>query len=230
MSLPSLSVPEFQTEIPSTGEKIKYRPFLVKEEKILLMAMEGQDQQEIASAVLNLLESCILSDVDVESLATFDIEYLFAKIRGKSVGEVIDVKVKHQEGECLHVEDVQINLDEIKVEGTTSDGNIMLTDDIGVKLKYPTYKTVLGTTEDADSVFGIIESCIEFVFDKDNVYSDFTTAELRAWIEGLNQSQFLKITEFFESIPKMSHTVEWTCSECGKTETITFEGLQSFFT
>jgi hypothetical protein len=234
MSLPSLSVPEFQTEIPSTGEKIKYRPFLVKEEKLLLMAMEGQDQQEIVGAVLNLLKSCILTDVDVYKLATFDIEYLFARIRGKSVGEVIELKVKHQDNtECHHLTKVEVNIDDIKVVGERSDGNIMLTDDIGVKLTYPTYGTISeasGSKEDTESIFNIIVSCIEFVFDNDNVYSDFSKQELKDWLDQLNQGQFQKIAQFFESIPKMQHTIEWTCKECGETESMTFEGLQSFFT
>lgn len=234
MSLPSLSVPEFQTKIPSTGKTIKYRPFLVKEEKILLMAMEGRDANEITNAVLNLLENCILSDIDVGSLATFDIEYLFLKLRGKSVGETIEVKVSHEDkSECQARTDIAINLEDIQVVGDIADGKIMLTDEIGVKLTYPTFSTLRSANtvlSEQDTAFDIMISCIEFVFDTDNVYSDFTADELKEWVEGLNQTQFKQITDFFENIPKLSHEVEWKCKDCGKTETIKLEGLQGFFT
>jgi predicted ATPase len=234
MSLPSLSVPEFQTKVPSTGEIIKYRPFLVKEEKILLMAMEGRDVNEITNAVLNLLENCILSDIDVGSLATFDIEYLFLKLRGKSVGETIEVKVSHEDkSECQSRTDITISLEDIQVVGDIADGKIMLTDDIGVKLTYPTFSTLRSANDmmtDQETAFDIMVSCIEFVFDNDNVYSDFTQQELKDWVEGLNQTQFKQITDFFDGIPKLSHEVEWKCKDCGQTETVKLEGLQSFFT
>lgn len=198
------------------------------------MAMEGRDANEITNAVLNLLENCILSDIDVGSLATFDIEYLFLKLRGKSVGETIEVKVSHEDkSECQARTDLTISLEDIQVVGDIADGKIMLTDDIGVKLTYPTFSTLRSANDmmtDQETAFDIMVSCIEFVFDNDNVYSDFTQQELKDWVEGLNQTQFKQITDFFDGIPKLSHEVEWKCKDCGQTETVKLEGLQSFFT
>lgn len=228
MALPSISTPEFKTQIPSTGEQIRYRPFLVKEEKILLIAMEGGDQNEITEAVMKILDNCIIGDVDIKNLATFDIEYLFLKLRGKSVGEVITLQVMHPENEeCKHATEVQVNIDTIDVKGTIAEGKIMLTDDVGVKMKYPSMNTVLDGTDDT---FEVIANCIDFIFDQDNVYNEFSDKELMDWIESLNQAQFKKISDFFEGMPKLSTEIEWTCSKCGREDSIKLEGLQSFFT
>lgn len=232
MALPSISTPEFQTTIPSTGENITYRPFLVKEEKILLMAMEGGDAVEMSNAMLNILKSCILSEVDVEKLATFDIEYLFLTLRSKSVGEVITLNINHTtETECKHLSEVKVSIDDIKVEGEISDGKIMLTDSIGIKLRYPKMSDLKDvSTADSETMFKMVRKCIEYIFDKEDVYSDFTEEELETWIDGLNQTQFGTITKFFENTPKLSHTVEWTCEKCKEKDSIKLEGLQSFFT
>jgi hypothetical protein len=231
MALPNIATPEFKTSIPSTGEEIVYRPFLVKEEKLLLMAMEGNDESEITSAVMKILDNCILSDVDMNTLATFDIEYLFLKLRSKSVGEVIELKVAHViETDCKHTTDVNVNVDDITVVGEISDGKIMLTDDVGVKMSYPTLGQInnlaLTNTED---LFKLIISCIDFIFDADDVYNEFKEDELMSWLETLNQSQFKKISDFFENMPKLSTTVDWTCEKCGEKDSIKIEGLQSFF-
>lgn len=198
------------------------------------MAMEGRDTNEITNAVLTLLENCILSDIDVSALATFDIEYLFLKLRGKSVGESIQVKVSHEDKTaCQSRTDVTINLDDIQVVGDIADGKIMLTDDIGVKLIYPTFEVLRQASDmlsDQDTAFDIMLECVEFIFDKDNVYTDFSRPELKEWFEGLNQNQFAKVTSYFEGIPKLSHEVKWKCKDCGETETVKLEGLQSFFT
>lgn len=232
MALPSISTPEFKTHIPSTGKEITYRPFLVKEEKVLLMAMEGKDQTEITNSIVKLLSNCIISEeIKVQELATFDIEYLFLKLRGKSVGEVIELKISHPEGDCMHKTDIKINLDDINVTGDISDGKIMLTDDVGVKLKYPTISTTIGVdTENADSLFNLVIDCIEFIYDKEEVYTDFTRDELNAWVDTLNQAQFKKITEFFQSMPSLKHEIKWKCEKCGKEDKMVLEGLQSFFT
>ena len=231
MALPSISTPEFQTRIPSSGQEITYRPFLVKEEKILLMALEGGDQREITRSIIKLLRNCILTeDVDAEKLSTFDVEFLFLKLRGKSVGEVIELKIGHTESECTHTTDISVNLDAIEVQGEVSDGKIMLTDQVGVKLAYPTIDSTLGVdTDSADSMFDMITDCIEYIYDQEEVYSDFTKEELQNWVDQLNQSQFKKITDFFQDMPKLSHKVEWTCEKCGEKDSILLEGLQSFF-
>ena len=128
MGLPSLATPKFNTTIPSTGQEIEYRPFLVKEEKVLLMALEGGDQKEISKATQNIIKSCVLSDINIDKLATFDIEYLFLKLRGKSVGELVELQLGHSDSECDHKTEIQINLDEIEVVGDISDGKIMIDD------------------------------------------------------------------------------------------------------
>ena len=231
MALPNISTPEFITNIPSTGEEIKYRPFLVKEEKLLLMAMEGKDQKEIQNSVQKILINCILTPIDINKLATFDIEYLFLKLRSKSVGEVVQIKVGHTDSECSHRTDVSVNVDDVKVVGEILDGKIMLTDDIGVVLRYPNMsdiQTVIG--ENTDALFKLVYRCIDYVFDQEQVYNDFTAQEIEEWMESLNQGQFQKISEFFNSVPRLSHDITWKCTQCDQEEKITLEGLQSFFT
>ena len=231
MALPSISTPEFKTTIPSTGQKITYRPFLVKEEKILLMAMEGNDQKEIEHAIKKILTNCILDDVDVDSLAMFDMEFLFLQLRGKSVGEVIELAVTHLEGECKHRTDIKVNIDDIKLSNIEQEKKIMLTDDVGVMMKYPTMKEAMSVEgENAEAVFEILAKSIDYVFDMENVYNEFSEEELVEWINGLNQTQFQKILTFFESMPKLSYEVSWKCKECGEDDSITLEGIQSFFT
>lgn len=231
MALPSLSTPEFQTVIPSTGETIAYRPFLVKEEKILLMAMEGNDQKEIEIAIKKILSNCILQDIDVNKLAMFDMEYLFLQLRGKSVGEVINLSVTHIDSECKHRTDIKVNIDDIKVQNINQEKKVMLTDDVGVMMKYPTMQEAMGVSgENTEAVFEILSKSVDYVFDAENVYNDFTEAEIVEWINGLNQTQFQKILAFFESMPKLSHEVSWKCKECKEEDTITLEGIQSFFT
>jgi hypothetical protein len=231
MTLPSISTPEFQTVIPSTGENITYRPFLVKEEKILLMALEGNDQGEITRAILNILNSCILSDVDVNKLSTFDVEYLFLNLRGKSVGEVIEVRMGHTEGECKALTDTQIKIDDVEIVGEIRDGKIMLTDEVGVKMRYPTVKDVAKLDmNDADDTFGLVAECVEYIFDKESVYNEFTKQEIIDWVGNLNQAQFKNIASFFEGMPKLSYELSWKCNACGESETRTIEGLQGFFT
>jgi hypothetical protein len=230
MALPSLGTPEFHTTIPSTGQEITYRPFLVKEEKILLMAMEGEDEREIQHAILGILEDCIITDVDVNKLAVFDIEYLFLKLRGKSVGEMIDLKIGHAESNCDHKTEVSINIDDIVVQGDITDGKVQLTDEIGAKLRYPTIADATRYDSGSpDGMFKMIASCVEFIYDQENVYQDFTVDEMVEWLGGLNQSAFQKVTAFFENLPKLSHDITWTCKKCGENETVKLEGLNSFF-
>jgi hypothetical protein len=230
MALPSLGTPKFITSIPSTGQEIQYRPFLVKEEKILLMALEGGDEKEIQRAISDILSSCILTEIDVGKLAVFDVEFLFMNLRGKSVGENIELRVGHQDSECTHKTEISINIDDIKVSGNISDGKIEVTDQIGVKLKYPSITDVTRfSSETSEGMFKMIASCIEYVYDQNEVYNEFTIEEMVEWLEGLNQGSFQKITTFFETLPKLSHTIEWKCSKCGETEKVVLEGLNSFF-
>ena len=234
MSLPQLVSPEFTTEIPSTKQKIKFRPFLVKEEKILLMASEGNDPAEMQRAVKSILSNCILTKINVSNLATFDLEYLFLKLRGKSVGEEIELLMKHSsKSECKHQTTVKMNLDDIKIVGKVSDGKIMLDDKIGVKLKYPTFDEVAKMSENQSNteiIYKTMAMLIEYVYTEEEVYNDFTDEEMEEWITKLNQKQFAKITDFLANMPKLSQKVEWTCSKCGEKDTVVLEGLQDFFT
>lgn len=230
MALPIMQVPEFSTKIPSTGKQIKYRPFLVKEEKILLMALEGKDRDEISGAIINLIKSCVLtSNVDVSKLATFDIEYLFLKIRSKSVGEVVELNIGHSAGECAAKTLVEVNLDQVTVDRKPEDGKVMLSDKVGVMLRYPSISDAQGIEEGQDYGLKIIQNCIEYVFDENTVYNEFTAEELDAWIGSLNKEQMGKIAKFFNEMPKLSHPIKWKCASCGKEDSVKIEGLQSFF-
>ncbi len=235
MSLPQLVSPEFTTEIPSTKQKIKFRPFLVKEEKILLMALESGEPSDIQNAIESILTNCILDSIDVKSLAVFDLEFLFLQLRGKSVGEEIELLLKHvKKTDCKHVTPFKINLDAIKVNGNISDGKVMLDGKIGVKLRYPTFhmlQKLQGTEQNnTDSLFKTLALMIEYVYDKEQVYNEFTDTEMETWISQLNQTQFQKITSFFENMPKLKQKIEWTCTKCSEKDSIELEGLQSFFT
>ena len=232
MALPALASPEFMTEIPSTKQQIKFRPFLVREEKILYMALEGQDTKEIENAIVTILSNCILDTVDINKLTLFDIEYLFLQLRGKSVGEKVELMLSHSDenNECQHKTKLEVDLDSIKIQGEVSDGKLMLDDKIGVKVRYPYINDSSLVGKNESDVFSTLSIFVEYVFDKDNVYNDFTKEEINDWLESLNQNQFRKLIEFFENVPKLAHDVEWTCPECKQKDSIKLEGLQSFFT
>jgi hypothetical protein len=183
---------------------------------------------------MKILEGCILTPVDMKNLAMFDVEFLFLQLRGKSVGEVIELQVGHQdsESECKHRTDVKLKIDDIKVQGEIPESKVMLTDDIGVKLKFLSVADMTSIPDyedDTEKMFAIINKGIEYIFDEENVYNEFTDAEINEWVNTLNQSQFQKIVDFVEQMPKLQHKLDWKCEKCGKEENITLEGLQSFF-
>ena len=237
MALPLLNTPEFETTIPSSKQRIKFRPFLVKEEKILFMALQGGDTKEMTNAVQNIIGACVLSeDFDVSTLAMYDIEYLFLRLRGKSVGESIDLKLRHTaaDSECKHATEVSIDIDSINVQFPEDyNDKIQLTDTVGIKMKHPGIKhsSMLESEEmDFNTVLKLICDCVECIYDDDNVYDTFTQDEIVQFIEGLSQQQFAKIQKFFTDIPKLSHKIEWKCPKCGEEDSVTVEGLSSFFT
>jgi hypothetical protein len=234
MALPKLVTPEFETVIPSTKEPIKFRPFLVKEEKVLYMALESGEPKDMKNAILSILDSCIITpDIDVNSFATFDVEYLFLKLRSKSVGEIIKVNLKHRnKTSCVHETEYKLNLDKIQVKFNDDHKDIVQLDNkIGVKMKMPSLDNVLSIQGDMniDNIFELIKHSIVYVFDEENVYDDFTKEELQDFIENISQEQFNKIQSFFDTAPKLCEDITWTCKECNETETIRLEGLQSFF-
>lgn len=229
--LPTLSVPEFKTTLPSTGKTIAFRPFLVKEEKVLLIALEDGSKEAVSNAIINLLDNCILTkDIDAEKLPTFDVEYMFLQIRSKSVGESVDMYVRHgNDTICDHKTKVSVKLEDITVSGEIADGKIMLTDTIGIKLKYPSYSRY-NDDKSTEMMFDNVYKNIEYVYDTENVYDDFSAEEIEEWINGLSKEQFDKILKFFNNIPKLSHKIEWTCEKCGKEDYAIVEGLKGFFT
>tara|TARA_B100000963_G_scaffold349172_1_gene357853 strand:- start:188 stop:907 length:720 start_codon:yes stop_codon:yes gene_type:complete len=238
MPLPTISTPTYELNLPSSNRKVKYRPFLVKEEKILILAMESQDTKQIARAVKDVLAKCILTKgIKVDKLATFDIEYLFLNIRGKSVGEQIEVMVTCPDDEKTQVP-MSINIDDIKVEiedGHSTD--IKLDDTYTLRMKYPSLNEFIKTNFDqvenmrVDDTFDLISSCIDQVYTDEETWShqECTKKELSDFVESLNSNQFKLVENFFTSMPKLSHIVKVTNPNTNVDSEIKLEGLQSFF-
>tara|TARA_Y100001938_G_scaffold113141_1_gene155179 strand:- start:8273 stop:8995 length:723 start_codon:yes stop_codon:yes gene_type:complete len=240
MALPKLSTPEFNTVIPSTKEDIKFRPFLVKEEKVLYIALEGGEQKEIYDATMNILESCILTPgVKYNELTSYDLEFLFLKLRSKSVGEKIELNVRHQDEEyrqntCNEPTKVAIDIDAVNIQyNDEHNSKVDLGGGIGIELKDPNAGIFTKINPDAnefDQMLSMMYECTKLVYDADDVYDDFTKQELEEFVGQLTKDQFETIAQFFNTIPALKHEINYTCEACGKSETITIEGLQGFFT
>ena len=237
MPLPKISTPTYELVLPSTGKKIKYRPFLVREEKVLIIAMESEDERQIASAVKDLIKNCILTrGVKVDDLATFDIEYLFLNIRGKSVGEDVEVLVTCPDDGKTQVPTV-INLDDIKVQkGEGHSRDIVLDSDLTLRMKYPSMSEFVknnfsGEEITVEGTFNLISSCVEQVFNEEESWSaaDCTPKEMNEFLEQLSSKQFKEIEKFFETMPKLSHTVKVKNPNTDVDNEILLEGLNAFF-
>ena len=236
MPLPKISTPTYDLTVPSTGKNIKFRPFLVKEEKILIIAMESQSDKQIAQAVNDVLSNCILTKgVKVNDLSTFDIEYLFLNIRGKSVGESVDVMITCPDDNETKVP-VQINLDDIQiVKNDNHQRDIPLDDNLTMRMKYPAMgefvKNNFSVDMQVDDTFDLVCSCIEQVFSEEESWaaSDCTKKELHEFLEQLDSGQFKKIEQFFETMPKLSHTLNVTNPNTKVVNKIKLEGLNAFF-
>jgi len=238
MPLPKISTPTYELVLPSSNKKIKYRPFLVKEEKVLILAMESQDTSTVANAVKDVLASCILSrGIKVQKLSTFDIEYLFLNIRGKSVGEKIEVMVTCPDDGKTQVP-TSINIDEIKViVDEKHNKDIKLDDQYTLRMRYPSLdefvKNNFATAADVsvDDTFDLISSCIDQVYSEEESWTaaDCTKKELSQFVESLNSNQFKEIETFFETMPKLSHTVKVINPNTKEENEIVLEGLQNFF-
>lgn len=236
MALPKLGVPQYELELPSTGKTVKYRPFLVKEEKVLLLALEANDEKEVINAVKNTLRACVLSRVKVDQLPSFDLEYLFLKIRAAAVGEVIEMTVTcNDDNETLAK--AAINIDDVVVKKQEGhDRKIMLTDDLGILLNYPSMdrfieSQFLNKDLDPEHIFDFIAEHIEQIFDSEDVYDSTTTTkkEFREFVESLTSKQFEAIQKFYETMPRLSHTFTVINPNTGNECSYTIEGLQSFF-
>ena len=237
MPLPKISTPTYELVLPSSNKKIKYRPFLVKEEKVLIIALESQDQKQIANAVKSIIKSCILSrGIKVEKLSTFDIEYLFLNIRGKSVGEDIEVMVTCPDDGKTQVP-MSINIDSIQVKKSDEHNpDIKLDEQFTLRMRYPSLSEFIKsnfTMEDmkVDDTFELIASCVDQVYSEEESWTqeDCTKKELVDFIEQLNSSQFKQIEKFFDTMPKLSHKVKVTNPNTKVESEIVLEGLQNFF-
>jgi hypothetical protein len=234
MALPKLNQnPLYELTIPSTNKKVRYRPFLVKEEKVLMIAMESQDQKQALNAIADTVVACVDDKIDKYSLTMFDVEYMFLKIRAKSVGETSTVGVACSS--CETQNEITIPLDDIKIEVKKTDKNIQLTPEVSVEMRYPTFMTMANSVSNSststDIIFSAIAECIEaIVTDEERILAKDTPAEeMVEFIESMNTAQFEKIRTFAESIPKLSHEVKFECGSCSAENTLVLEGIQDFF-
>tara|TARA_Y100001949_G_C15920416_1_gene300981 strand:- start:9 stop:764 length:756 start_codon:yes stop_codon:yes gene_type:complete len=250
MGLPTIIVPTYTLTIPSSGKEVKYRPFLVKEEKILLLAMESDKTEEILNATKTIIDNCVYDDLDVDEMPTFDIEYIFLQLRAKAKGEVIDLKYKCPK--CEKSIPLDIEIEKIKIHRDKDHTNdIKLNEELGLMMKYPNLKLqqkIAQIAEEQNEIEGLFDtmiSCIDYIYDKETTYpsKDHTEKEMKDFLESLTDDQFQKVAKFFDTSPKLKHDIELHCKntekkgkgkekkekECGYKEKITLEGLNSFF-
>ena len=238
MPLPKIATPTYELELPSTGQSINYRPFLVKEEKLLVLALETEDTKQITTAIKNVLKNCVLTKgIKVDNLPTFDIEFLFLNIRGKSVGEEIEVNIICPDDEETQVP-VTIDLDDIKVQKNDEHTNqIKLDKDLMMELKYPSLDQFIKNNFEFDEKnamaqsFELIATCIDKIYTADEVWAtaDCTKKEIKEFLESMNSVQFKEIETFFETMPKLSHKVKVTNPKTKVKSDVVLEGLASFF-
>ena len=240
MALPMMSTPTYQMVVPSTNETVKFRPFLVKEEKALLIAQQSEDPVVMIDTLKNVLKSCVQDKIDMNRLATFDLEYMFMQVRGKSVGESIDLVFPCDDDHGADNEKarttITLDINEIKVEKQEGHTNkFELFGDVGVVMKYPTIeilKKLEGMDEaDLDKVFDIMAYSIDYIYDGDQLFyaSEQKHDELIQFIGNLSSEQFIKLQKFFETMPKLRKEIEYNCPVCGKHHRKVLEGIQSFF-
>ena len=230
-----LNTAKYEVELPISKKTVEYRPYLVKEEKQLMLAIESQDPAMIMKTVQDIIDACTFGEIKSKTLPTAELELLFLKLRSKSVGETS--KIGYKCGHCGESNELSVNLEEVQIDiGESKSNKVMITDKVGVKLKYPTADEVTrivndGEKTDVNNIFALITSCIESIFDEENIYDAKTLEkkEITAFVESLNSKQFEKIKEFFEAIPKLRKDVSFDCQKCGKHNELVLEGLQNFF-
>jgi len=243
MALPKLDVPIFTIDLPLTKTKLRYRPFLVKEEKLLLIAMESDDETTIMDTIKQIINNCCLDDVDTNSLPVTDLEYFFLHLRARSVGEIVDLKytcnnkVKNEEGQEVECgNNVKIKVNVLEIEPTFNEkhtNKIELTSKLGIVMKYPNFSIIdkVKSNNDVEQILGIISNCIDYIYDEDTIYyrKDIDDLELTEFIENLTQKQFEKVQQFFETCPTIKKELDFKCNKCGYQEKIVVEGIQNFF-
>ena len=233
MALPKLETQVYELEQPSTGDKIKYRPFLVKEQKVLMLAQESEDVKEVNSALASLISSCTFEKIDPYSIPMFDIEFLFLRIRGKSVGEKVDLNVLCTDDDKTRVK-TTLNLSEVNVNMKEGHTNIIdVTDKIKIVMRYPTLKDMVDMDgmQDINNVLLMMKKCVHEILDGEEVHSrvDMSESELEEFFDSLSGQQFEKVTEFFDTMPKIAHAITVKNPKTKKENNIILEGLQSFF-
>jgi hypothetical protein len=242
--LPKIDVPIYEITLPLSEQIIKIRPFLVKEEKILLMAMESDDDDAILLAIKQIINNCCVEELDINKIPIVDLEYLFLQLRSRSIGEVIELQyicnnnVKdgdtNEDKKCSNVVKLEFNALEIKPEFSGNhDKKIQLTENLGVVMKYPDFKLVekIKNLNDTDALVKTIINCIDYIYDKDTVYytKDIKEKEVEDFVDSLTHDQFQKIENFFNNIPKITKKLDFKCNRCGYHEEILLDGIQSFF-
>lgn len=240
MALPKLTTTKFCINLPSNGELIQFRPFLVKEEKALLIAMESEDEQQMIMTMMDIINNCVEGDnFDVAKIPFFDTEYLFLNLRAKSIGEISTLEYRHTDGinykgePCDVSTEIKINLEQIEVqekEGHTD--TIKLNDKLSLKLKYPSIMDISKVSQEEDEPtrdIEILSSAIQYAFDDDEIYEADTEEEKIEFIESMNSAQIQMVAKFFETMPRIKHKVTYKCEGCGQEDTIELEGLSDFF-
>lgn len=235
MALPKLNdSPQYELTIPSMGKTVKFRPFLVKEEKVMMMAMESENQKDILNTIVNTIDACVSDSLDSSKLTTFDVEFMFLKIRAKSVGETSKLGFKCKE--CEHPNDISINIDTIEIELPQVENVIKLNDSVQVELSWPSFHRVVkdnivDASTSVDQIFGLIRSCIVSISTNEERFAaaDHSREELDAFIESMNGDQFAKLRNYVEKMPRLTHDVEFDCEKCAHHNNVTIEGMQNFF-
>lgn len=229
MALPLIEVPKYKLELPSNGQVVEYRPFLVKEQKILLMAA-GSGIEEQAAAVLNVIDACTFNQLNVKKLANFDAEYIFLQIRSRSVGERVDLILTC--GSCESKQNGSLDLTAAKVERVEGHTNMIeLNGRFTIEMAWPTLETSMSEERDAEETFDLVVRSIRSIWDNDEKYdaSDYSAAEMAEFVDRLDPQSMDKLEQFFNTLPALRHQVDWKCAACGQDNTITLSGLKSFF-
>jgi len=234
MALPKLDIVQYELELPSTGETLKYRPFLVKEQKALMIAQESEDDKQIEMAFAKIINDCVLDKIDPYKMPMFDIEYVFLKIRAKSVGETVTLNVLCPDDEVTRV-NVDVNLEEVDVQMSKDHTNVIgLTEDIKLIMKYPSLGDMSGFDDEGDvkSIFGMIKRCIHEIHDGETIHNkvDMSEKELDVFIDSMSTQHFENLTQFFNTMPKLLHVVTTKNPKTKKKVNIEIEGVQNFFT
>ena len=242
--LPKIDMPIYEVKLISNGKKLKFRPFTVKEEKLFLMANQGEELDNVVDTIKQVINNCVLDEFDIDSLPLFDIEHIFLNIRARSISEIVNLQYKcnntvaneetKEEKECGNVIKIELNvleIEPIKQEGHSN--KIEITEKMGVVMRYPSFETIkkFNAEDEADSIIKITVDCIDYIYDPDSIYyaKDFTEDELVEFVESMQAKDLEKIKFFFDTMPKMKKDVDFKCNKCGYEEKIEIEGIQNFF-